>query len=178
MARKKSAVQRAREKAEEAENRQLEEQQRRFKLEAELEQLQQLLAAQHPTTPLARRTPSERVPASRPSGDNRPPEGKSDDPEGANRASNTSSGNGGDDSGERDNFFGGNGGDDDEDVPPAVGREQQVGWADDDEPEEEPEVFSSPAGASIVEMLKHHRDGTDPPEWLMSIALPASSRKD
>ncbi|CAB1102710.1 unnamed protein product [Ectocarpus sp. CCAP 1310/34] len=27
-------------------------------------------------------------------------------------------------------------------------------------------------------MLKqHHRDGTDPPEWLMYIVLPASSRK-
>ncbi|CAB1108434.1 unnamed protein product [Ectocarpus sp. CCAP 1310/34] len=28
-------------------------------------------------------------------------------------------------------------------------------------------------------MLKqHHRDETDPPEWLMPIVLPASSRKD
>ncbi|CAB1118241.1 unnamed protein product [Ectocarpus sp. CCAP 1310/34] len=168
-----------REKAEEAESRRLEEQQRRLELEAELEQLQQRLAAKQPTTPLARGTPSERVPASRPSGGSSPPEEKSDDPEAADHASNTSGGDGGDDSGERDKFFGGGGRDDEEDVPPAAGREQQRDWVDEDEPEEESEVLLSPAGASIVEMLKrHHRDGTDPPEWLMSLLLPANSRKD
>ncbi|CAB1106229.1 unnamed protein product [Ectocarpus sp. CCAP 1310/34] len=166
--------------ADAAEEKRLKEQQRRLELEAELEQLKQRLAAKHPTTPLARGTPSERVPASRPSGDSSLLEEKSDDPEGADRASATSGGEDGGDSGQRDTFVDGESGDEYEDVPPAAGREQQGRWADEEEPEdEEPEVLTSPAGAPIVEMLKqHHRDGTEPPEWLMSIVLPANSRKD
>ncbi|CAB1116636.1 unnamed protein product [Ectocarpus sp. CCAP 1310/34] len=177
---KKSAVQRARDKADAAEGKRLKEQQRRLELDAELEQLKQRLAAKHPTTPLARGTPSERVPASRPSGDSSLLEEKSDDPEGADRASATSGGLDGGDSGERDTFVDGESGDEYEDVPPAAGREQQGRWADEEEPEdEEPEVLTSPAVAPIVEMLKqHHRDGTEPPEWLMSVVLPANSRKD